>query len=207
MTRANKTINLGFAKQQFCAGSHICQIFSNDDERQDILLKFLLSGLQSGERNACFSEFLVATALEEFLDNYGISYDEVYASGALTLSGTRSIYFQGGRFDPDRMLALVRNFYQDSMNGGFSAARIIGEMTPEVEHLPGGERLLEYESKISLFLEEHPVTAVCQYGARIFSGATIMDVLKVHPLMMVRGAVVRNPFFIAPEEFLSHCKH
>ena len=30
----------------------------------------------------------------------------------------------------------------------------------------------------------------------------IMDVLKVHPLMVVRGAVVRNPFFVPPEEFL-----
>jgi hypothetical protein len=31
-----------------------------------------------------------------------------------------------------------------------------------------------------------------------------MDILKVHPFMVVRNSVVRNPFFIPPEEFLAH---
>ena len=86
---------------------------------------------------------------------------------------------------------------------GFNGGRVIGEMTPEVQQVPGGERLLEYESRVSLLLRTHPVTSVCQYDARTFDGATIMDILKVHPLMVVRGSVVRNPFFIPPEEFLA----
>ena len=76
-------------------------------------------------------------------------------------------------------------------------------MSPEVQNVEGGNRLLEYESRVSLLLREHPVTAVCQYDARCFSGAMIMDILKVHPMMVVRGSVVHNPFFIPPEEFLS----
>jgi len=30
-----------------------------------------------------------------------------------------------------------------------------------------------------------------------------MEILKVHPLMVIRGSVVHNPFFINPEEFLA----
>jgi hypothetical protein len=30
-----------------------------------------------------------------------------------------------------------------------------------------------------------------------------MEVLKVHPMMVVRGSVVRNPFYLPPEEYLS----
>ena len=76
-------------------------------------------------------------------------------------------------------------------------------MTPEIERVPGGSRLLEYESKVSLLLKNCPVTAVCQYDARSFDGSTIMDILKVHPYMIVRGSVVNNPFFIPPEEYLA----
>lgn len=204
MTPSHQTISLGFTKQQFSPGVHICQIFSNDDERQEALLKFLLSGLQAGERTSCFSEKMTENIVTEFLSNYGISYSEARDSGELTLAGARDIYFKDDCFDPDRMLGVLSQYYEDAVARGFPGARVIGEMTPEVQHVSGGTRLLEYESKVSILLRDHPVTSVCQYDARSFDGGMIMDILKVHPFMMVRGSVVHNPFFIKPEEFLSH---
>jgi hypothetical protein len=203
MTHNRPTISLGFTDQPFTAGVHICQIIGNDDERQESLFKFLLSGLQAGERTSCFSEKVSESGLAEFLGRYSISFDEAKETGALTLAGSRDIYFQDQRFDPERMLQVLSDYYEDSIEQGYPAARVIGEMTPEVQHIPGGTRLLEYEAKVSLLLRKHPVTAVCQYDAHDFDGATIMDVLKVHPLMVVRGSVVHNPFFIPPEEYLS----
>lgn len=203
MNQASHTISLGFTGQEFEPGVHICQIFSDDDERQEALLAFILSGLRGDERTACFSEKATSEAIEEFLDNYGISLSQATQSGALTLSGTRDVYFAGGRFDPQRMLGLLKQFHASAAAGGYKAARVIGEMTPEVQHLPGGSQLLEYEARVSLLLREYPVTAVCQYDARSFDGATIMDILKVHPYMIVRSSVVRNPFFIKPEDYLA----
>ncbi len=196
-------VSLGFATGQVPAGTHICQIFSDDEERNDSLMKFLLSGLQYNERAACFSENVDESALDALFIRNGLSYEELRRQGAVTLSEPRDIYFKDHRFDPDRMLDLLKEFYRDSVASGYSAARVIGEMLPEVQKIPGGERLLEYESRVSLLLEEAPVTSVCQYDARAFDGATIMDVMKVHPHMVVRGAVIKNPFFMPPEEFLA----
>ena len=198
-----QTISLGFTAQPFPPGVHICQIFGDDDERQDALLKFVLSGLQTGERTCCFSEKMKESILAGFLESYGVSYHDAVASAALTLAGTREIYFQNNCFNPERMLDMIKETHQDSVRRGYRAARVIGEMTSEIQHVPGGARLLEYESRISLLLRQYPVTAVCQYDSRAFEGSTIMDILKVHPLMVVRNAVVRNPFFIPPEDFLS----
>ena len=197
------TISLGFTEQQFPPGVHICQIFGDDDERDEALLKFLLSGLQSGERAGCFSERIDEKILAAFLGRHGISYNEVRDTGGLTLAGTVESYFQNNRFEPERMLSVLGQFYEESVTQGYPAARIIGEMTEKIQHLPGGGRILEYEAKVSLLLREHPVTTVCQYDARLFEGAMIMDILKVHPYMVVRGSVVHNPFFITPEEFLA----
>lgn len=203
MALKNPAISLGFTAQQFPAGVHICQIINNDDERLDSLLKFLVTGLLAGERTGCFSEKVHEAFLRDHFGNHGISLQDVSASGAFTLSGTREIYFRDNRFDPDRMLDLLKKYHEDSVAQGFPAARVIGEMSSEVQRLPGGNRLLEYESKVSRLLREHPVTSVCQYDARDFDGATIMDILKVHPLIMVRGSVVHNDFYIPPEEFLA----
>ena len=196
-------ISLGFTNNKTPVGTHICQIFSDDDERSEALLKFLVSGLAAGERAACFSEKVTAQTVRGFFAEKGLSYEQLSGSGAFSLSGTREVYFEENRFDPDRMLAVLSRYYEESLAMGFNGGRVIGEMTPEVQQVPGGERLLEYESRVSLLLRTHPVTSVCQYDARTFDGATIMDILKVHPLMVVRGSVVRNPFFIPPEDFLA----
>ncbi len=195
-------VSLGFTVGQVPAGTHICQIYSDDAERDDSLRQFLLSGLKTGEKAACFSEHVDEQRLADFFTENGLAYADLKQQGALTLSGTREVYFQGNRFDPDRMLGLLSDFHRTAVACKYCAARVIGEMLPEIKEIAGGERLLEYESRVSLLLRDVPVTSVCQYDARLFDGATIMDVLKVHPHMVVRGAVINNPFYISPEEFL-----
>jgi len=202
MTNRDHPISLGFTQHRFQPGVHVCQIYTSEEERQQSALQFLLSGLRGNEKTSCFSDKVAQDAVREFLEASGISCEEAMQSGALTLSGTRDVYFRDQRFDPERMLNLLKQYYHQSMAQHFRAARVIGDMAPEVQHLPGGEALLEYESKVSLLLRECPITTVCQYSAQYFSGAAIMDILKVHPFMVVRGCVVHNPFFIPPEEFL-----
>lgn len=200
------TVSLGFTDQTFPAGVHMCQIFSEDEERLDALLKFLSSGLEAGERTACFTEKLDDVQLARHLAEHGLSCEELTQSGTFSKAGTGEVYFQDGRFDPDRMLDLLRQFHRDSVAGGFPAARVIGEMTEKVQHVPGGSRLTEYESRVSLLQKEMPITAVCQYDAKAFDGATIMEILKVHPMMVIRGNVVHNPYYVPAEEFLAnHC--
>lgn len=199
MAPAERTISLGFASKRFPPGIHVCQIFSDDAERDRALLEYACEGLEDGERVSCFTDKLGIEQFRAFLAGRGVSW----GSGALALSGHREVYVQDGGFDPDRLLSLLRRSYTESMELGYPASRAMGEMTPEVLKVPGGSRLLEYECRVSLLQRECPFTAVCQYDSRSFDGAFIMDVLKVHPFMVVRGQVVQNPFFVAPEKFLA----
>ena len=202
MGHNHPSISLGFTEQSFPAGVHICQVFNDNAEREETLLKFLLSGVQGGERVSCFSEKVGNDFLSDYFGSHEIDYANLEETGAFTLAPTRDAYFAENRFDPDRMVNVLRKYHHESVQQGYPAARVIGEMSPEVQHVSGGSRLTEYESKINLLLKTHPVTAMCQYDARDFDGATIMDILKVHPYMVVRGSVVHNPFFIPPEEYL-----
>lgn len=203
MSEQKQETNLGFSDKKVEVGTHMCLVFTKNEERIDSLLKFLLSGMQNNEQCACFSERITEDEIRSYFAEHNISYDERKKANAISLSGTSEVYFEGGKFDPERMLNTLAMFYTNSKKMGFKAARVIGEMTPEVENVPGGDRLLEYESRVSLLLKENPVTAVCQYDANEFDGATIMEVLKVHPQMLVNGSVIQNPFYIEPEEYLN----
>lgn len=202
MSKIQPDTDLGFAKNRVPIGTHLCIIFSSEEERTESLLKYLLSGLRQNEKCACFSEKITEDTIRTYCAEHDISYDERKESGAISLNGTSEVYFQDNRFDPDRMLKTLTAFYESAKDENYPAARVIGEMLPEVSTYPGGDRLMEYESRVSLLVKTHPVTSVCQYDANLFDGKTIMDVLQVHPKMIVNGAVVNNPFFIEPEEYL-----
>ncbi len=202
MNKKLKKISLGFANQKFEAGIHICQIFNSDEERQNATVNFIISGLQSDEKTACFSEIECEKTLTSFFEEKGLIYKELIHSGDFTISKTGEVYFTENNFNPDRMIKLLREFFESS-RAKHSGARVIGEMTPEIEHIEGGSKLLEYEAMVNMLVEEYPINAVCQYDARAFDGSTILDVLKVHPYMIVKGNIVQNPFYEKPEELLN----
>ena len=203
MGHEHSTSCLDFADGGFPAGTHLCQIYSDANERDRSLRKFLSAGLRSRERTFCFHSDIDTDALTLFLENEGVDVRRAVERGDLILMSAAQIYFRKGLFEPERMLALLGTFCADARRNGYAAVRVVGEMDPVVKRLPGGERLAEYESRVNLLLRECPVSAVCQYDARAFDGETIMDVLKVHPLTMVNGDVVSNPFYMRPEEYLN----
>lgn len=198
-----KKISLGFTSQEFEPGVHICQIFNDDEERHQALIDYVVSGIKTDEKTACFTEKESETSLKEHFAKHELNYYDLTDKGSFSLNKTEEVYFEEDRFDPDRMLHLLKQFYETAQSEQYSGARVIGEMTPKVDHVPGGSRLLEYESKVSLLLRTCPINAVCQYDAREFDGSTILDILKVHPYMIVKGHVVHNPFFEQPETYLS----
>jgi len=83
---------------------------------------------------------------------------------------------------------------------------VTGEMSWSLKDYPGSRDLLEYEARINLLVRDVPTTAVCQYDARLFDGATLYGILSVHPMMIVHGRVVRNPYYLEPEVFLARAQ-
>lgn len=75
-------------------------------------------------------------------------------------------------------------------------------MSWALKGVPGSDRLMEYEARVNDLLVKYPVTAICQYDARKFDGATILQCLKVHPHMIVHGQIIRNPYYMKTEDFL-----
>lgn len=202
MCASEHLVSLGFTPDLFPAGTHMCYIYNDDRQRQEIMSKFIDSGLQAGERVGYFTDTLSPSELRAHLTDMGVHLPPETDQKRFSISTAMETYCPDRTFIPERMLEVLKSTYKDSIEAGYPGARATGEMSWALRDIPGVDRLIEYEALVNVVVQEHPITAVCQYDARRFDGATLFDVLNVHPMMIVNGQVVRNPYYTPPEEFL-----
>lgn len=200
MSSVRRQIPLGFTDEPFPEGTHMCHIFSDEDEQGEVISRYVASGLASGEQACYFADALSVDETRARLARLGVPIPEPGDPG-LVVAPAVDMYCPDGTFVPDRMLANFPIVYGAGRAAGFEGVRATGEMSWATRGMPGSERLIEYESRINTVVRETPLTAVCQYDARLFDGATLFEVLIVHPVMIVRGRISRNPYYLPPEEF------
>lgn len=201
MVKQRRIISLGFTEERVQEGLHICYIYHDDVERLRVMAHYLRSGLQCDEKLLYLVDSMTPKAMVEYLRELGVVSD--MKPSALTVLESESVYAPLGIFKADEMLDIIRRFYRDAVAEGYQGARGTGEMS---WCLANGrvdkDALWDYEARLNDLLVEYPYTACCQYDARRFSGQTILDVLSVHPVAIIRGQLVKNPFYIEPALFL-----
>jgi hypothetical protein len=180
----------------------MCLIFSDDKEREEVMSRFIGAGLDGNERVAYFAH---DSSKEEILDHLHEKCPDVKDEN-LIITNARDTYCPNGEFVIDDMVKTLTAFYQGTIKEGYSGARVSGEMAWALEGLPGSDRVMEYESLGDIVLKPNPVTVICQYDARKFDGITLLNCLKVHPYMIVKGQVVQNPYYLSHDEFMKQNK-
>lgn len=191
---------MGFTEERVSEGAHICLLFNDDRERLQVMARFLESGITEGERILYLADTMTPEEMLDCLESLGV---EARSQAGFRIEAAASAYCPTGTFDADEMMAGFREFYLQSLDDGCPGARVTGEMSwGLVEGRTDMNALMGYEARLNGFLEEYPCTACCQYDTRRFDGDTIMDVLSVHPMTIVRGQLVKNPFFVDPRLFL-----
>jgi hypothetical protein len=195
-------VNMGFTDRLLPAGTHMCMIFQDETERRRVIGKFIGTGLATGEKVAYFADVMSKEEIIDWLRGMDINVTDELASHHLHVQDTLTAYCTNGKFIVEDMLGRLKAFYDESVEQRYPQARVSGEMSWALRGFPGSDRLMEYEANVNVVLQTHPISAICQYDANKFSGALIMDALKVHPMMIVRGQIIHNPYFLSPAVFL-----
>lgn len=202
MCSASRAIDMGFTKTVFPAGTHMCLIYSDEAERRAVISQFLGAGVAHGEKTGYFADTPDIAEVRQWLIEKGLDVPDTCWGRQLHVQVAEQTYCPAGCFDPETMLGTLRAFHEQAIAEGYPGSRVSGEMAWALRGIPGSERLIEYESRINDLVAAYPVTALCQYDANRFDGATILNVLRVHPMMVVHGQVVQNPYYVKPAEFL-----
>jgi hypothetical protein len=126
-------------------------------------------------------------------------------TGQLDLLCSKAAYLAGDYFAVQEMI----DFWDEGIGkavkrDGFEFVRSVGEMTWALRDLPGVELLLTYEAKLNEFLPRYPQVILCLYDLEQFTDAEVLlDLLRTHPLILLSGQLVDNPWYCEPDEYLA----
>ncbi len=198
MNEHKQATDMGFTQEVFPDCHHVCLIYDNEQQRRKIVSEYLAAGIQHGEIIRYFADTTAPEEILAWLSEMGIERKE---DDSFRIIKAESAYCPDGSFVPQQVIDNLVARYATAKAAGYSGSRACGEMTWALKDIPGSERLLEYEVSLNMVDNDFPHTGMCQYNARLFDGATLFQILQVHPYMVAQGQIVRNPFYIKPEEF------
>lgn len=196
-------VDFGISGVQIAQGDHVCAFYHGLAERDDVLLPYLRTGLAAGEKCIYVIDERNPDSVVGDLQG-GLGEGAKQAKPQLEVFTSDRAGMRTGAFDADLMLELWHDAVSSALDdGGFSFVRGVGEMSWALREEPGVDELMVFESRINHFAVLFPQVLLCLYDLWRFSGEMIIDAVKTHPKILVKGMLVENPYYLEPDEFLA----
>lgn len=199
---------MGYDQDVRLAGSvldrswHICAFFNSEEEEYRVLLPFIKEGFEQDNRA---SHIIDSRRREDHLrrlQQAGIDVADAERKGQLEIVSWDDAYFKEGYFDPDRTIAFIEGRLAEGSARGFNLTRLIAWMQWVLENRPGVNQIVEYEARLNQTLQKYDDVVCCAYDVSRLGASVILDILRVHPIVLIGEVLYRNPFFTPPDEFL-----
>jgi hypothetical protein len=183
-------------------GVHACAFFMSRDEEYATLLPLIHEGIERGE--AAFHVVDPRRRVDhlERLSRGGIDVEDLQASQQLEVRDWHETYLVEGRFDPERMLALL----SDVLSKRPAGVRLVADMSWALGHAPGVGALVEYEARFNESMPRYGDTVICTYDSARFAAATMLDILRAHPVVILGGYPQENGLYTSPAALIQELK-
>lgn len=181
---------------------HVCALFNSDDEEYRVLLPFIKDGFERGDKAIHVVNPDQRGDHLQRLNAAGIDTVAAQQRGQLDLRTNTETYLRDGRFDQDRMLEIFEQAASGDAKSGFPLSRILCRMDWAAEGRIHLDNLIEFESRVNEVWRRHDDAVICTYHLGQFSGDTVIDIMRTHPVVIIGGILQHNPFFVPPERFL-----
>jgi hypothetical protein len=203
-TSEQETLKLGIGNYSCNWGVHICGLYENDQERDEIIFGYLCQGFQDGDLQLYCP---VERSQEDFYQEFGClcptCQEKLHDPDHCNVLSAQELYYPDGVFDPNHMDRALNAYYQSSQARGKRNVRATAEMVWALKAIPGIEHLMAYEARLNYFIPGKPWISICMYNINKFSGAMIMNVLQTHPFTINGGVITKNPYFVHPDQWLA----
>lgn len=184
--------------------NHICALFHNRDEEYSALLPFIRKGFERGDKAVHIVDPKLRDEHLRRLQNSSINTHAAELRHQLEVKVWQETYLRKGHFDSGDMVRVLKEIITTAHSQGYGRARIIGHMEWILEDWPVD--VLQYEKSLNSLLGAYRDPVICVYNCARFDARIVMDVLRLHPVVMISGVLHRNPFFVRPEELLKEAQ-
>jgi MEDS: MEthanogen/methylotroph, DcmR Sensory domain len=139
---------------------HVCAFFNSRDEEYRVLLPFIKEGFEHGDKAFHIVKDDHRPEHRRRLQDVGIAVEECEREGQLEIRRWEDAYLRDGRFDQNRMLALIEEVLQGGKLAGYPLTRLVANMEWALEDRPGVDDIVEYETRLNYVLPKYD-DAVC----------------------------------------------
>jgi hypothetical protein len=181
----------------------MCLPFETEAEKREAVLAFIHAGLSRGARCIFVGTESEFQELGTNLEEAGICTKRAVARSALLHITVDEAYYQkDGSFDPRKSLAWWDQLIDKAVADGFTGVRTTAELS-RVPADPEWRKILWYDAQVNDHFARRPIWHLCRYPRSLIPPERVQDVLRTHPIAIVRGELCDNPFYERTEVALS----
>ncbi len=171
---------------------HFCFFYETEEEHRSVVSNSLRRWLERGEKVLYIRQDHTQKAILDYLNGAGIDGELVLASGQLIIldAGRLSDGLDG--FTQKSVLAEIKQEAEKTLVQGFPAFRVTCEMGWALQSWSGAGSLIEYEIGLNEIILNGYTQALCQYDLRQFDPGILMDLIVVHPVLIVGTQIYEN---------------
>jgi hypothetical protein len=178
---------------------HVCAFFDRPEDEDRVMFPFFRDGMARGERGVS----IVPRSRSDYrgrLRSAGVDLDA--PRGQFELRCSEDYYASEGRLNADAMLSRMRETFERSRALGFPLTRLAGHGERSLISPTTMDAFLEYEARLNEVVADGPDVVICTYDVRQVPAGDAFEVLRTHPMAIVRGVLQENPFFVPPARLL-----
>ncbi len=186
-------------------GDHLCMIYEDRDQQFASLVPFLKEGLIKNELCICIAEENGVSDIKNALEKNGVEVETFLASKQLRIIDMTQAS-RNGIFDPDAMIAFLKQSLDLARSEGYSALRVTGEMTWASKNQQTAVKLIEYEAKLNYFFPASKALGICQYSKHKIEPQVLLEIIRAHPAVIIGNNICKNFYYTPPSEFFKKIK-
>jgi len=172
-------------------------LFQDQNEQKVVALRFLKDGLDRGEYCALVTPDAIADDWQFELQAFGVDVVHAQEAGSLDIV-VGSEWRNDGEFNSILMARSTSHRIEAALVNA-PGVRILADAAWTLDPVLPADQLCHWEATKSLVLEETEVRVICQYDLSQHSPANIRAVLRTHPVVLLDGLLLHNPFFEAQQ--------
>jgi signal transduction histidine kinase len=182
---------------------HVCVPTLTHEQATIAPTRFVREGLERGEHCMWLASDATVAETRESLRTAGAVVDAALETGALSIVGCEDSYLLHKPFNPDHMIAWIRQRRATALAAGYTGMRLVGFTSCVWEHEPQLVPHLEYEAKLEELIAREPMSAMCIYDRTRQPATLIREMLSIHPHVMLGDTLCSSPHHVPAEVFLA----
>jgi PAS domain S-box-containing protein len=176
---------------------HVAVIYESQQKKVEVLAELCRIGLERNER--CILATVEGKDIGMHLRQAGLDVDSATARGALIIEDVNDLPMKERHFDTHMMISKFEKATADALDNGFSGVRAIGSSFSSA--FGSTISLHELGSELVRMTTEKNVIVIGLFDLNVQEPEVIINAILSHPIIVLRGIVCNNFFYIPPDHF------